>query len=390
MRHYRRLGLSLPDQDDCPPLPSPRWPPSSQQSDPPHDEHKQLMKISLILTACMIGGVLLVGIILAIMRKYYTRRNRSRRRNPPILFATEEDYLDEDHGPVIEHHVWYINTVGLQPSVIDSITVCKYNKDEGLIDGTECSVCLSEFEEDESLRLLPKCSHAFHLPCIDTWLRSHKNCPLCRAPIVSNAAGAGAGAGAGTGSQATASEPSTSSSGSSQETHVENLENFNGVESNQAGEGGTSEIGVRDESFHSLAVAEISEKSMQNSTSRKCRSRVQSNLADNQRVLEEEVQSMRRSVSLDSPSAARIYHAVANIVTDQRSSESQSVHLKSCSADIVAKPDGGTSSMCKLMKSSSIGRSLQKGPISMKRSISSSRRFLSSRHWRSGSSILPL
>ncbi|CAL1395531.1 unnamed protein product [Linum trigynum] len=47
-----------------------------------------------------------------------------------------------------------------------------------------CSVCLSEFEEGESLRLLPKCSHAFHIPCIDTWLRSHKNCPLCRAPIV--------------------------------------------------------------------------------------------------------------------------------------------------------------------------------------------------------------
>jgi len=371
--HHRKLF-------HCPSPPRPQHPACEDYS----YSHKQLMKTSLIVTACMIGVVLLGGIILMIMRKCYTRRNRSRRRNPPILFATEEDYLDEDHGPVIDHHVWYINTVGLQPSVIDSITVCKYNKDEGLIDGTECSVCLSEFEEDESLRLLPKCSHAFHLPCIDTWLRSHKNCPLCRAPIVSNAAGAGAD------SQATASEPSTSSSGSSQETHEENLENFNGVESDQAGEGGTSEVRVRDESFHSSAVAEISEKSMQISTSRKCRSRVQSNLADNQRVVEEEVQSMRRSVSLDSPSAARIYHAVANIVTDQRSSESQSVHLKICSADIVAKPDGGTSSMCKLMKSSSIGRSLQKGPISMKRSISSSRRFLSARHWRSGSSILPL
>ncbi|KAF1855112.1 hypothetical protein Lal_00041715 [Lupinus albus] len=26
----------------------------------------------------------------------------------------------------------------------------------------------------------------FHLPCIDTWLASHTNCPMCRAPIVTN------------------------------------------------------------------------------------------------------------------------------------------------------------------------------------------------------------
>lgn len=74
--------------------------------------------------------------------------------------------------------------MGLHQSIINSITVCKYKRGEGLIEGTECSVCLNEFHEDETLRLLPKCSHAFHIPCIDTWLRSHTNCPLCRAGIV--------------------------------------------------------------------------------------------------------------------------------------------------------------------------------------------------------------
>jgi len=57
-----------------------------------------------------------------------------------------------------------------------------------LVKESECLVCLGEFEQEESLRLLPKCSHAFHVPCIDTWLRSHKTCPLCRAPIVHDAA----------------------------------------------------------------------------------------------------------------------------------------------------------------------------------------------------------
>ncbi|CAA6662324.1 unnamed protein product [Spirodela intermedia] len=49
-------------------------------------------------------------------------------------------------------------------------------KEEGL----DCAVCLCRFEESELLRLLPKCKHAFHVDCIDTWLDAHGSCPLCR------------------------------------------------------------------------------------------------------------------------------------------------------------------------------------------------------------------
>uniref|UniRef100_N1QPX1 RING-type E3 ubiquitin transferase n=1 Tax=Aegilops tauschii TaxID=37682 RepID=N1QPX1_AEGTA len=38
------------------------------------------------------------------------------------------------------------------------------------------------------------CGHAFHVPCIDTWLRAHVNCPLCRSDVIDPAATtAGAG-----------------------------------------------------------------------------------------------------------------------------------------------------------------------------------------------------
>jgi hypothetical protein len=47
----------------------------------------------------------------------------------------------------------------------------------------ECSVCLEKFAEDESLRLLPKCSHVFHSECIDVWFLSHSTCPLCRVSL---------------------------------------------------------------------------------------------------------------------------------------------------------------------------------------------------------------
>jgi hypothetical protein len=102
--------------------------------------------------------------------------------------STISDGDDDERVMVIDHPIWLIRTIGLQQSVIDSITVFKYRKNEGLFDGTECSVCLGEFQEEESLKLLPKCSHAFHVPCIDTWLKSHKNCRLCRAPVVNDAA----------------------------------------------------------------------------------------------------------------------------------------------------------------------------------------------------------
>ncbi|XP_062097228.1 RING-H2 finger protein ATL52-like [Humulus lupulus] len=72
---------------------------------------------------------------------------------------------------------------GLEEGLIKSIKVYKYKKGDGLVEGSDCSVCLSEFEENEGLRLLPKCNHAFHVPCIDTWLKSHSSCPLCRSNI---------------------------------------------------------------------------------------------------------------------------------------------------------------------------------------------------------------
>ncbi|KAK6147655.1 hypothetical protein DH2020_018567 [Rehmannia glutinosa] len=60
----------------------------------------------------------------------------------------------------------------------------EYKKDGvGGDDDSECAVCLSAFEEGEELRQMPKCKHSFHAPCIDMWLYSHMDCPLCRCPV---------------------------------------------------------------------------------------------------------------------------------------------------------------------------------------------------------------
>ncbi|KAI3695557.1 hypothetical protein L1987_78554 [Smallanthus sonchifolius] len=47
----------------------------------------------------------------------------------------------------------------------------------------ECAVCLLEFEDNDYVRTLPVCFHAFHVDCIDIWLKCHANCPLCRSSV---------------------------------------------------------------------------------------------------------------------------------------------------------------------------------------------------------------
>ncbi|KAF8051938.1 hypothetical protein N665_1641s0003 [Sinapis alba] len=89
----------------------------------------------------------------------------------------------QDHDNPFAHEP---SNAGLDDAVIKKIGFFKLKKHQnGLkINVTDCSICLGEFNEDESLRLLPNCNHIFHVVCIDRWLNSHSNCPLCRGKII--------------------------------------------------------------------------------------------------------------------------------------------------------------------------------------------------------------
>ncbi|CAM8891740.1 unnamed protein product [Rhodiola kirilowii] len=45
---------------------------------------------------------------------------------------------------------------------------------------TCCSICLADYKGSDVLRMLPECSHLFHVKCVDPWLRLHPTCPVCR------------------------------------------------------------------------------------------------------------------------------------------------------------------------------------------------------------------
>ncbi|KAK6252567.1 hypothetical protein QUC31_014287 [Theobroma cacao] len=79
--------------------------------------------------------------------------------------------------------LFHLHDSGLDQAFIDALPVFLYKEIMGLKEPFDCAVCLCEFLEQDKLRLLPMCSHAFHIDCIDTWLMSNSTCPLCRGTL---------------------------------------------------------------------------------------------------------------------------------------------------------------------------------------------------------------
>lgn len=104
-----------------------------------------------------------------------------------LLRPTNRDPEDLDNVTALQgqlQQLFHLHDAGVDQSFIDTLPVFYYKAIIGLKNPFDCAVCLCEFEPEDKLRLLPKCSHAFHMECIDTWLLSHSTCPLCRASLL--------------------------------------------------------------------------------------------------------------------------------------------------------------------------------------------------------------
>lgn len=104
-------------------------------------------------------------------RRQLVHRRRVHHRRTHIVF-----YVDNPNSGLSDANR------GLEPVVLNSLPVFVHS-DKTHPEPLECAVCLSEFEENEKGRVLPKCNHSFHLECIDMWFHSHSTCPLCRSPV---------------------------------------------------------------------------------------------------------------------------------------------------------------------------------------------------------------
>ncbi|GMH07874.1 hypothetical protein Nepgr_009714 [Nepenthes gracilis] len=73
--------------------------------------------------------------------------------------------------------------VGLDEATLSSFPKLFYSQSkvhESESTASCCSICLGSYRDNDMLRMLPDCGHLFHLKCVDTWLRLHPSCPICR------------------------------------------------------------------------------------------------------------------------------------------------------------------------------------------------------------------
>ncbi|CAL5198910.1 unnamed protein product [Lathyrus oleraceus] len=135
----------------------------------------------IMLSTVIILFIITVTLLsLHLLIRWYLLRNRDRQHNLSrtrhIRRRSFVFYFEHDIPSSLRLDV----SRGLDPSVISSLPVFKYSSEEPPVD---CAVCLSEFEEGETGRVLPKCNHSFHVDCIDMWFHTHSTCPLCRKSV---------------------------------------------------------------------------------------------------------------------------------------------------------------------------------------------------------------
>ena len=159
------------------PPPSPPQPPPSAL-----DNVEAKISPSILFIVAILAIVFFVcGLLHLLVRHLLRLRRRRRAREDAESVTAFQGQLQQ---------LFHLHDAGVDQAFIDALPVFLYRNVVGAAgrgegkDPFDCAVCLCEFSPDDQLRLLPKCSHAFHLECIDTWLLSHSTCPLCRRSLL--------------------------------------------------------------------------------------------------------------------------------------------------------------------------------------------------------------
>ena len=103
---------------------------------------------------------------------------------------SNDNGLNEDELAALEDFIYAtgVNQNGVNPEDLEEdsendngTTIREHKIDDSQDQG--CCICLENYEEGDSLRVL-NCKHHFHKQCLDTWLLRNNSCPLCREPAI--------------------------------------------------------------------------------------------------------------------------------------------------------------------------------------------------------------
>ena len=90
-----------------------------------------------------------------------------------LLDSDEEEEHDND-----EEYDYFINCKEINNKVCKPVRI-KEN-DDLIINKECCNICCEDYIIGQYKRTIPACNHIFHKKCVDKWLKSKSNCPICR------------------------------------------------------------------------------------------------------------------------------------------------------------------------------------------------------------------
>jgi hypothetical protein len=95
------------------------------------------------------------------------------------LNPNTENAIQKNEGGICKIHkteiipepIWYQESLFDNEIPITTISAHKIKEN--------CTICLNEFKIGDKVYFLP-CIHCFHVPCLKEWVKSQKNCPICK------------------------------------------------------------------------------------------------------------------------------------------------------------------------------------------------------------------
>ncbi|KAF8728186.1 hypothetical protein HU200_018773 [Digitaria exilis] len=154
-------------------------------SSPPREPFPMLLPVFIlfVLLLCFLSIFLLRDLL-----HFFSLWLRRRR----LRLATDAEEPGADAEATPDEHATP-KPAGLDPAVLATFPTVRWineaatqpeSSSSSSTTPAECAVCLSEFAAGDAVRVLVTvCRHAFHAACIDSWLRAHTTCPVCRSEL---------------------------------------------------------------------------------------------------------------------------------------------------------------------------------------------------------------
>lgn len=105
---------------------------------------------------------------------------------PPFIANLNEDRVELENA-VQEMMAQLTGDAASAPRGFSDSDIAKYLPmkkvtQEHIDNGAQCTTCFDTFKIGEDVGALD-CSHIFHRPCIDPWLKTKNSCPVCRQKV---------------------------------------------------------------------------------------------------------------------------------------------------------------------------------------------------------------